>query len=159
MSAIGSFVRIGSAELMHCLELARRPSTPASFRWPWQPRVEAAQEAFSKAWRTASREEVEFEGSGYVLASYFLAQASINGVADPFDADAEPLSSVFTAALVARAPMEFPELPKDRLEQFCRAEWPAEAAEMCESIQAAHRFFGDGMARVDTEHPVVFIIS
>jgi hypothetical protein len=148
------------ADLAACLDLARRSNTPAPFRWPWQPRVVTAREHFDQAWHAASREEVEFDGSGYTLASYFLAQAAINRTADPFDSThAEPLFQVFTAAFVALSPIELPALPHEQLAQFCESEWPRDAGAMCEAIEAADRFYRDGMSRVDGEHAVVFIIE
>jgi hypothetical protein len=160
MSAIGSYVRIRTTDLDRCLELAAPASSEGKFRWPWQPRAETGRERFTREWEAAVLEEVDFDGSGYVLASYFLAQGALNGLDDPFESpEADRLANVFTAALPVRVRRVFPELDANGLREFCATEWGADAPGMHAAILKAHEFFRAGMSRVTSEEAVVFIIS
>jgi hypothetical protein len=147
MSAIGSYVRLRTADLDRCLELASR-------------RAESSLDAFSREWASAVLEEVVFEGSGHLLSSYFLAQGAVNGLDDPFDsAEGTTLARVFTAAFPARAAHPLPEFNEEALRQFCEAEWGGEGPSMCDGIAAAHAFFKAGMAHIRGDQVVVFIVS
>ena len=143
MSAIGSYVRIRTADLDRCLELASRDSSD-----------------FAREWDAAVLEEVDFDGSGWVLSSYFLAQSHLNDLADPFDsAEGMTLAKVFTAAFPVRAPQPLPELDAKALQEFCASEWDTVAAAVCDGIVQAHAFLTMGMARIAQGEAVVFIIS
>ena len=160
MSAIGKYVRMRTADLDRCLELASRATPDRPFRWPWQTKAESTQETFHREWASAVLEEVVFDGSGHVLSSYFLAQEEVNGVDDPFaSAEAAALGRVFTAAFAARAALRLPELSDQALRQFCESEWDDEGPEMHQAIAAAHVFVKAGMARIRSDEAVVFIVS
>lgn len=160
MSAIGSYVRIGTQDLDRCLEMASRVTTEQPFRWPWQAKPENAREVFAREWAAAVREEVVLDGSGHLLSSYFLAQSELNNLEDPFDSpEGIVLARVFTAAFPARAPQVLPALERNALEEFCASQWGDEGREACEGLARAHEFFQTGMSAITQNEAVVFIIS
>lgn len=160
MSAIGSYVRLKESDLARCLQLATSATPHRPFRWPWQARAESSLEAFEGEWTSAVLEEVVFDESGYLLASYFLAQAALNHVTDPFDSvEGKILAKVFTGGVPVRDPRAFPELPTGALEAFCRSEWGDEGEGMAEGIAAAHAFFNAGISLATRDEPTVFIIA
>jgi hypothetical protein len=132
-----------AADLDRCLTLAAQAATGSA-------------DAFAREWRSATMEEVVFEHSGYVLASYFLAQGDLNDVSDPFDSpEGLVLAGVFTAAFPARTTFALPELERDALEAFCISEWGEDGVARCEPILAAHEFFKHGMSRITPDTAVV----
>lgn len=146
MSAIGSYIRMTSADFARCVDLASRRDA----------------EAFDRAWRAAVIEEVDFDFSGYVLSDFFLAQEAINGYAEsPFDTnEGQVLASVFTAAFPIRsATVSFPKLAPDALRTFCAEEYGNDAEPMATAIAAADAFYERGIAAVRNGEVVVFLIS
>jgi hypothetical protein len=146
-------------DLARCAELAAQATGDRTFRWPWQARTETGLERFGREWDAAVLEEVVFDGSGYVLGSYFLAQAALNHFADPFDAaESADFAKVFTAAWPVRTQLSLPELDAGALRQFCAAEW-SDDPQMYEAVMQAHSFFKAGLGRVTEDEAVVFIIA
>ena len=160
MSAIATYVRMRTADLDRCLELAAGATPDRPFRWPWQAKVESTRETFHREWAAAVLEEVVFDGSGHLVSSYFLAQTDVNGIDDPFEsAEAAALSRIFTAAFPVRTPLPLPEFSDQALRQFCESEWGDEGPEAHQGIAAAHSFIKAGMARIRPNEAVIFIVS
>src|SRR5262249_22643359 len=160
VSAIGSCVRMKTSDLDRCLALAGGITPPQKSRWPWQKKLDTGRDAFVREWAAAVLEEMVFDGSGYLLASYFLAQNEMNGLTDPFD---EPeglmLAKVFTAAFPVRVPHSLPALEPNALAAFCNKEWGDNGPGKCEGITRVDAFLKAGISRIDDNHSVVFIIS
>jgi hypothetical protein len=160
MSAIGSYVRIGTQDLDRCLALASRVTRQPPSKWPWQAKAETGLDAFARAWAAAVLEEVVFDGSGHLLSSYVLAQNELNNLEDPFDSpEGITLANVFTAAFPVRIAQPFPALDERALEEFCRSEWGDEGPDMYSGLARAHAFFDAGVSRVASGEAVVFIIA
>jgi hypothetical protein len=102
------------------LALAARVTASPPSRWPWQKPPQNERDTFVREWDAAVLEEVDLDGSGYLLSSYFLAQNVLNGLPDPFDApEGLTLAKVFTAAFPLRAPLSLPTLEAKALAAFC----------------------------------------
>ena len=149
-----------TSDLERCLALAAQITTPPKSKWPWQKKPDTGRDAFVREWGAAIEEELVFDGSGYLLASYFLAQNEMNGLTDPFD---EPegltLAKVFTAAFPVRAPQSLPPLEPKALAAFCGNEWGDEGPGKCEGIIQVDAFLRAGLSRIDEHHAVVFVIA
>jgi plasmid stabilization system protein ParE len=117
-------------------------------------------EIFAREWDGAILEEVTFGESGHLLSSYFLAQAEVNQLPDPFDsAESKRFERAFTAAFVVRSASRMPEMPAGPLASFCATEWGTDASGMHEGLAAAHHFLNQGLARATATEPIVFIIA
>jgi hypothetical protein len=160
MSAIGSYVRMRTPHLDRCIELADKVS-PDQRKWPWQSKSDSNREAFLRAWAAAALEEVDLDGSGYLLASYFLAQSELNQVTDPFDLpDGLALAKVFTGAFTVRTREPFPALDAGALKEFCVSEWgEEESPQRQDGIVRVHAFIESGLSRIGDGEAGVFIIA
>jgi len=116
--------------------------------------------AFPPAWQRAVVRRKDFDHSGYVLGNYVDAQAELNQLR-LFDEEsdvARQLARAFTAAYVFDNPVPLPELPPERLAEYCRDEYGAEGDSLVEPLRAAHAFFTQGLREVNDENLVVFVI-
>lgn len=162
MSTIGSCVILNRSGFEYCLELARNiksgPQKPVSS----EPSNGMVVEDFHRNWNSHIVEEITFDYSGYALGNYIDAQGVINGI-ETFGDDteaAELLAKIFMAGFPFERPVDFPDLPDDKLEQFCREEFGTDDAQaMTEAIYAAHEFYRQGLLKVTTETVAVFVIS
>jgi len=162
MSAIGRCIRMKRADFARALDLATAIHTETTGRGLWKKTVTVGVDEFDRVWDAAVLDERDFEYSGYVLSNYFIAQEVINGLAEsPFDSpEGQLLARVFTAAFAVTAPITFPPLPDQTLRQFCKEEYGEEDAPgMCEAITAAHRFYSEASATLQSDETVVFLIS
>ncbi len=160
MSAIGIYIRMRAKDLDRCMGLAEHASPERPFRWLWQPKAESGFDIFAREWDEAILEEVTFGESGHLLSSYFLAQAVVNQLPNPFDsAESKRFERVFTGAFVARSPSRIPDLPAGPLASFCASEWGADASSMREGLGSVHNFLNQGLARATAADPIVFIVA
>ena len=161
MSAIGSYAVLKRSEWPTCLARARDVRSETSGAGIFKRQRSVGREAFAEAWQKALVREVPLEYSGYIVGNYLDAQDATNGThyVDGLAEAERALSQVFTAGFVFDAPVSFPDLDRDRLLAFCRSEYgDDDAAGMVEAIEAAHTFYGRGMAEITAEHLVVFVI-
>ena len=116
--------------------------------------------AFPPAWQRAVVRRKDFEGSGYVLGNYVDAQAELNQLRlfDEESHAARQLGRAFTAAFVFDNSIPLPELPRERLIEYCRNEYGEEGDGLVEPLRAAHAFFTQGLREVNDDHLVVFVI-
>ena len=160
MSAIGSYEVLTRDGFAASLDAARNVNTETAGKWIFKTTKEKGRDAFDAAWQTALIECVDFDYSGYVLGNYLDAQYEINGLRlfDEESESAQALCKVFTAAFIFESPRTLPELPPDKLEAFCRAEYPTDGPELIEPLQAAHAFYARGLSEITNAHLVVFVI-
>jgi hypothetical protein len=160
MSAIGSYEVLTREGFAASLEAARNVRTEISGKWIFKTTEEKGREAFDAVWRASLVERVDFDYSGYVLGNYLDAQYEVNGLR-LFDEESEPalaLSKVFTAAFIFESPRTLPDLPVEKLEAFCRAEYNEAGPELIEPFQAAHTFYARGLSAITNANLVVFVI-
>jgi hypothetical protein len=160
MSAIGSYEVLTRDGFAASLDAARNVNIETSGRWIFKTSKEKGRDAFDAAWQAALVEYVDFDYSGYVLGNYLDAQYEINGLRlfDEESEAAQALSKVFTAAFIFESQRTLPDLPPDRLEAFCRAEYPTDGPELIEPLQAAHSFYARGLSAITNANLVVFVI-
>ena len=163
MSAIGSYAVLRREGFRKCLWLAADVRTEVSGKWFFQKQVTHGRAEFDAAWSAALVEESHFEYSGYVLGNYLDAQEQINRIrAGELDqsAAARALHRVFTGAIpFEEVPAVVPVFEEQALRAFCRSEYGDDADNMYQAIQAAHEFYGRGVARVSEACVVVFVIQ
>jgi len=160
MSAIGTYEVLTRDGFAASLEAARNVDTETTGKWIFKTAKEKGRDAFDAAWQAALVECVDFDYSGYVLGNYLDAQYEINGLRlfDEESESAQALSRVFTAAFIFESPRTLPDLPGDKLEAFCRAEYPTDGLELIEPLQAAHAFYARGLSAITNANLVVFVI-
>jgi hypothetical protein len=161
MSAIGSYVVLRRQVLATCIERANEIRTESTGRWIFRRMKSVGMEEFTNAWASAIVETVSFEHSGNALGYYLDAQEDINRVEHSVDETpaARAISKAFPHAFLFETRRRFAELPPDRLAAWCREEYGEEGQDLLPAVQAAHRFFAEGLARVDEENAVAFIIG
>jgi hypothetical protein len=97
-----------------------------------------------------------------VLGDYLDAQERVNGVRTEErerSAAALTLNKLFTAAIpFEETPAPFPAMEEQTLRTFCQSEYGNDADSMYQAIQAAHEFYGRGLARLSETNVVLFVI-
>jgi hypothetical protein len=156
MSAIGSYAVLRREGFRECVRLAADVRTEVSGKWIFQRQLTHGRDEFNAAWAAALVEEVHFEYSGYILGNYLDTQEQVNGVRTG-ELERSPaavaLHKVFTAAIpFGDTPVPFPVFEEQTLRAFCRREYGDDADGMYQAIQAAHEFYGRGLARVSESH-------
>lgn len=162
MSTIGSCVILNRSGFRDCLDVARNIQSDPRNDTPSQPANQPAVEDFHRSWNIHIVEEITFDYSGYVLGIYMDAQSVINGVATFFDdnEEADLLAKIFIAGFPFERSFFFPDLPADKLQEFCQREYGEDDAQsMTEAINAAHEFYRQGLLKVTTDSVAVFVIS
>ncbi len=115
MSAIGSVVFLRRQAFAGVVESAAAVRSERAGWGPFKKLVTHGRDAFDQAWAAAVVEEVTFNFSGYVLASYLGAQRSLSGFAAADLEDsvaARALANIFTAAIPLEHPASLPDLPQ-----------------------------------------------
>lgn len=162
MSAIGSYVVLRREGFKECVRLAADLRTEATHKWLFKKPSTRGRDEFDAAWAAALVEEVDFGYSGYVLGDYLDAQEQVNGVPAgerERSAAALTLNKLFTTAIpFEETPPPFPTLEEQALRAFCQSEYGSDADSMYQAIQAAHEFYGRGLARLSETHVVMFVI-
>jgi hypothetical protein len=160
VSALGSYEVLNRVRFAGCLALARNVRAETTGKWIFKSTRITGVAEFNEAWRASVLQAVHFDHSGYVLGNYVDAQLAINQT-QLIDEQSEPariLSAVFTAAFVFDTSRSLPDLPEEKLNAFCRAEYDHDAPGMIEAIKAAHAFYARGLTEITPENLVVFVI-
>jgi hypothetical protein len=162
MSAIGTCVILRRQGYAECLERASEIRTETSGRWVFKKSFVSGLAEFRQAWEKHVVEEKLFGFSGYVIGWYLDAQEEINGrnLYDQQTDAVKLLSRAFTSAFPFEHRVKFPELPQDDLLRFVNNEFgPTDAEGMIEALQGAHRFYLEGMEKIDEQNVGIFIIN
>lgn len=159
MSAIGSCVILNRPGFEVCLTLARDINTEPDKSESSEGKTV---EEFHRNWNNHIVEEIIFDHSGYVLGNYIDAQSVVNGL-ETVGTDAEAadlLAKIFFAGFPFDSSFFFPDLPIDKLQQFCQDEYGEDdAPAMTEAITAAHEFYRQNLLKVTADTVAVFVIS
>src|ERR1700746_644223 len=162
MSAIGSYVVLRREGFRECIRLVADVRKEVTGKWIFKKPVTRGRDEFNAAWAAALVEEVDFEYSGYVLGDYLDAQELVNGVRTEEwerSAAALTLKKLFTAAIpFEETPAPFPAIEEQTLRAFCQSEYGNNADSLYQATQAAHEFYGRGLARLSETHVVMFVI-
>jgi len=156
MSAIGSYVVLRRSAFPACVAAAANIHKETTGKWLFKSATVVGQDAFEQAWKDAIVDEQDFEYSGYVLAYFLEAQRDLNKI--PLTGDT-PLENFFSTAFPFEERRTFPPFDEAALRSWCEKGYGEEADELLEPILAAHRFFEEGLNRIDQEHVVVFLIE
>jgi hypothetical protein len=161
MSAIGSYVLVRRDRLQKCVDLANLVRTEEKGKWIFKTKSTVGIPEFMAEWQAASMAEKAFDYSGYVLATYVIAQAEINGVKIE-SAEHVPVISaickVFTLATLVEHQISLPAFDQAKLRDFCQHEEEDDWANLFEALQSAHLFYCDGLAHLSDDLVVVFLI-
>ena len=162
MSAIGSYVVLRREGFRECIRLAADVRKEVTGKWIFKKPVTRGRDEFNAAWAAALVEEVDFEYSGYVLGDYLDAQERLNGVRTEEreqSAAALLMNKLFTAAIpFEETPAPFPAIEEQALHEFCQDQYGNDVDSMYQAIQAAHEFYGRGLARLSEAHVVMFVM-